>query len=995
MPWPFFRPDGKRFADTALHGFVFLSGACGLLYQVAWHKYLAILLGSHARATAVVLALFLGGLAAGYAAFGKWSARAPARNWLRGYALIEVLLACWAVLFPTIYRVLFPVTGKLYASLGINSLATDLFVGLLLIGLPTFLMGGTLPLLTQSLSPDLKEASRAHARIYGANTVGAGFGTLVTGYWLVPKLGLEGSLLVGAAGNLVVASAFWFWLARLAVPASPAPARPKTKATSPPASARSYEQWLIVAVGFLSGFYVLTLETVLIRLMGLATGSSSYNFTLIVSVFVFCLGAGSLAAKRIGNFRPAHLFWNQALVAVFLFALYLSGDYWPYGVHVLRAGLRDIAENFSIYQFRLAFAFSLLLAIPIGLCGLTLPLCFHLVKGGRDQLGWSVGWLYGINTVGAVAGALVGGYWLLHPLNLDEVFKLCVGLVTLSACIAAPLALGPKPRLGLGAVSGGLVVLGVAVATWLAPLYTKENYIQPFRRHLPVEDVTFKGPDAFTKHLMRSTTYIHYEDDPNTSVGVGVSAYEGKEYSRTIFVNGKSDGNTRGDLLTTVMLGHIPGMLGRELKRTAVIGFGTGMTIGVLTLYPEVEQVDVLEISPAIIKNAFHFDRYNGRVTKNPKVSFHEMDAFRFFVGSRKQYDLVVSEPSNPWVSGVENLYASEFYELVRKRLSPDGMFVQWIHTYSFTDDLLKMVLRTMSVHFPYVSVFQLKGGDLALVARAWDIGPQDFERARQRWAKHVPARNTLMAYGVRNLETLLALEVVPDSLSRALSSKAPLHTLERPRLSNEAALAFFTSDSAKVMELRRSSDTYIPSIADSLLAKYTGREGISRTALKTMTNSFCDDPIAQIKELCEEARMMASLLDPSAKPGPSASDRDLASLSAYHAASGGGFSETDLKATYAMLDVLKRHYSPIVRVPMDRIVTKLETCLKATPFRSGTKGECLLQKILLFQMLRDDGPDYAAAIRSYRAWFKAFPQDGVGYAKFKEAHDILSRLMD
>lgn len=992
MPWLKLPFETRRLSDSAIHALVFLSGACGLLYEVTWHRYLSILLGSHARATSLVLAIFLGGLAVGYGLFGRWCARDATRNWLKMYALVEALLGAWALLFPTLYRGLFGLTGQLYATLGVNSLAIDLFIGTLLIGPPTLLMGGTLPLLTQALSPSLSDASRAHARIYGSNTVGAGLGALLTGYWLVPRLGLEGTLLFGAAANALIAAAFWFGFSRSLGAPAPTPARGakgKAAAAAPSGKTEARDQWLIVTVGFLSGFYVLTLETVLIRLMGLATGASGYNFSLIVSVFVFALGAGSLWARGIDAFRPAQLFWNQALVAALLFALYLAGDYWPWAVHVMRAGLRDIAPNFPVYQFRLAMSAALVLAVPIGLCGLTLPLCFHLLKNSRDKLGWSVGWLYGINTVGAVAGALIGGYWLLHPFDLDEVFKICVWLAAVSACVAGPIAFGRRLEWNGSTVAGSLLVAGVMIATGIAPRYTKENYIQPFRRQLPIEDVTFVGPAEFTRHLKRSTTYLHYEDDPNTSVGIGTSAFEGKEFSRTIFINGKSDGNTRGDLFTTVMLGHIPGMLGRNLSNAAVIGFGTGMTVGVLSLYPEIKQIDVLEISPAVIKNAHYFDRYNGNVTKSGKVQFHEMDAMRYFVGDSRKFDLIVSEPSNPWVAGVENLYASEFYQLAKSRLNDDGMFVQWIHTYSFTDDLLKMVLRTITLHFPHVSVFQLKGGDLALVAKLWETTDADLARAQKRWSTDIPARNTMVTYGVPQLETLLALEVVPDALTRPLAAAAPIHTLERPRLSNEAALAFFANDSAKVGELRRSSDAYLTSVASSLLSRLAGPKGLSLPLVQSFKRSFCDDPIAQVKELCDEATTMANILDPKFQ-AQTGSERDLASFQVRTE----GFSEADLRANYGMLEVLKRHYSPIVQVPIGRIRARIETCLKGAGSQSTVRGECLLQKTLLFQLLKDNDVGHRETIVAYRKWFKALSPSFSGYAKFKEADDILTRLL-
>ena len=149
------------------------------------------------------------------------------------------------------------------------------------------------------------------------------------------------------------------------------------------------------------------------------------------------------------------------------------------------------------------------------------------------------------------------------------------------------------------------------------------------------------------------------------------------------------------------MLAHIPALLAKSLDHVCVIGFGTGTTIGNLSQYPEAKRIDVAEISSSLIKNSRLFDKYNGGVSQIPKVHFNEMDAFRFLEGTSHSFDLIVSEPSNPWVAGIENLYSREFYEIAKRKMSPDGLFVQWIHTYSFNDYLFRMVLKTMGGRFP------------------------------------------------------------------------------------------------------------------------------------------------------------------------------------------------------------------------------------------------------------------------------------------------------
>jgi hypothetical protein len=482
---------------------------------------------------------------------------------------------------------------------------------------------------------------------------------------------------VGALGNLIVALGVWFLskdkgeLVKKELPTVLAPL--------------TLQQKLLLGISFLSGFYLICLQTVWVRLVGLASGTSHYSFSTVVFLFILGLGWSSLAIKKIHRIKVNHLILNQAVVTILLILIYFSVDQWSYNVHLIRVLFRDIPQSFWAYQFALMGFWGSLFIIPLGFAGLVLPLCFHLYKDSSDSLGFRVGQVYGINTLGCMAGALGGGYFLFSFLNLDQVFKVCIFASWLALVISLALAKKRNYALSLS----GLVVLA-AIIIW-APQFNRERFTQPFRNPNPIPGVTGYGAEAFGKYISRSTEYLLNRDGQNTTVGIGISKYGTNEISRTIFVNGKSDGNTRGDLLTTVMIAHLPALLSPKVEKVAVIGFGTGVTVGTLAQNPEVKSVDVSEISGTIIENAHHFDTYNAHASSNPKVKFHEMDAFRFFASEKDNFDVIVSEPSNPWVLGVENLYTKEFYHRVTGHLSAKGSLVQWIHTYSFSEDLFQL----------------------------------------------------------------------------------------------------------------------------------------------------------------------------------------------------------------------------------------------------------------------------------------------------------------
>lgn len=965
--------------------FICLSGASALIYEIVWQRYLAILLGAHARASSIVLAVFLGGMSVGYALFGKFSRKREV-NLIHSFCLIELLLALWALCFPFFFHLAFKSTGWLYQTWGLNNLSIDLFVSSALIGFPTVLMGGTLPLLTQALSKNVEEASSLHSKLYGFNTLGACFGCFFAGYILIPETSFEKALCFGAALNLSTALFFYFGKVgskKRVVEGLKEQKVPLNKI-----------QRILVGIGFLSGLSVLTLETVLIRLMGLSTGASSYNFTLIVAIFIFALAIGSLAAKKIAKATPKHLLWSQLLCAGSLLLLYISGDYWSYIAHVLRASLKDVPQAFYLFQILLAVVFAGLLIVPIGLCGLTLPLCFHLLKDEESTLGYRVGQLYCWNTVGCVFGALVGGYLLLNYLNLDQIFRIVILLILLSSLCALWIFLRTSEASRKAGWMGFAPVILFLTVIFL-PGYHAERWIQSFRNQDQI-DATLKGARAFGTHLSRTTKIDYWKDGPNTSLGVGITPKEGNEESRSIFINGKSDGNTRGDFFTTVMLAHIPALLTEKVGKSCVIGFGTGITIGTLGLYSESEQIDVLEISDTVIKNAFRFDAYNGGVSKNPKVHFHELDAFRFFEAGKDRYDIIISEPSNPWVMGIENLYSREFYQLARKQLSENGTFAQWIHTYSFNDDLFRMVLKTMHSEFPYISVFQLKGGDFALIGRTKPFGPGIFASLLQKMEESA-VKTTLQTAGITLPEVLFSLEVIPPGSMGFITEGAEMHTLTAPRLSNESAKAFFMRSSASPLIYRRVSKNWPKVVKDSLLRQYLAKKPLTQTALAALRFTFCDNLASKNTALCEESVFASHLEDSqfikSGKYGEVLASRVVASIDRSRLLKRDVFKPENLSEVYNFFESYKKYISPIVFTEPSLFIGRLDECLKTSSRTNELYGECLLQKLLVIDGLAITELDFDSLSENYLTWFKTIPTTHPQYRKLKEAGDILIRM--
>jgi spermidine synthase len=780
-------------------GITFATGFSGLVYEVTWQKYLATLLGSHSEATAAVIGLFLGGLAIGYERFGALTrrlleharpdpgSRGPAPL-LVAYGAIEAAIGLYALAFPWLFELALAVSPHLPGSAGALGFAEDVVLSALLIGPPAVLMGATIPFLTQALARGLEDATRIHALVYACNTAGAFAGALAAGFWLVPTLGLVGVLVAMGVVNLAAGAALATLdrraraegLGALAPPTGTAPAAPPRGF----ASLRGRFAALL-AVALLVGFAMATLQTVFIRLGGLAFGASHFTFSMVVAVFVLCIALGAFAVSALPRIPPSVLkasLWALVALLVLLYPALGDAAYW---IHVLRSSFAEDPADF--YPFHLAAFAALLLTLgpAVVLSGATLPLVFHALRRELGELGALAGRLYGANTLGSLLGALVGGYALLVWLDLDSVYKVAVAALALAA--AAATARGPRAA-GLalpGAALGAALVLLALLPAW-SPDRLSAGLFR-FRRLLPGAE---GGADALFAARAESAV-LFYDDDPTSSVAVREQRTADGGLNRSISTNGKSDGALVGDYVTMALAGLLPALLADDPARAFVIGWGTGVTAGELAALDSVREVLVAEISPAVLRAAPFFDYGNRSASTSPEVRALRSDAYRALLRAPGRFGVIVSEPSNPWVTGVEMLFSREFLEAARDRLAPGGVYAQWFHVYETDADTMALVLRTYAGVFDQISVWFATGNDLLLLGFDDPASALDVERLAARAARP-DARAGLERCGIGGLRELLAHELLPLGVVHAAKLAGEVHTLLHPRLSHLAARAFF-----------------------------------------------------------------------------------------------------------------------------------------------------------------------------------------------------------
>jgi len=289
-----------------------------------------------------------------------------------------------------------------------------------------------------------------------------------------------------------------------------------------------------------------------------------------------------------------------------------------------------------------------------------------------------------------------------------------------------------------------------------------------------------------------------HDDDPVSTVTVLDQRNDGRVNSRSLMNNGKSDGSTRGDYATMGLTALIPALLADRLEKVFVVGFGTGVSAGELMALDGTRSVTVAEISPGVIEAAPLFDTFNQAASRSPKLDVVVSDAYRALIRSDATYDLIVSEPSNPWVSGVEMVYTKEFLEVVKSHLAPGGVYAQWMHQYETDDESIELVLRTYDAVFDHTTVWYTLLADVLLVGINDPDAALDVERIAERAALPDFAAG-LRRSGVESFDALLAHELLPLGVVRAAALEGPLHTILHPRLNHQAVHGFFRGEQAEL----------------------------------------------------------------------------------------------------------------------------------------------------------------------------------------------------
>jgi len=692
----------------------FISGASGLLLELVWIRMAGTVIGNTTFATGTVVAVFMGGLALGSRLGGREADRRQGPALVRLYGSLEAGVALASLAVPFLLQASKPLYVALWASVGE---VTPLFAGLRIVLVtvvliaPTTLMGATLPVLSRILSSAGAGMAREAGWAYAVNTLGGVAGTLAGGFLLIPALGLERTLVTAAGLNLGLAAAS-FALARKA----------KSESAEVPPTAHPPGKGALLLAAF-SGFTALSYEVAWTRSLVLSLGSTVQALTLILSSFILGLALGSALASRmvirVKEVSGAIGGVQSILGAAALVLLPILGRAPLFVAGLFGSGVRSY-DSLLVWE---SLLIGLVILGPATLLGAIFPLACHLAAGSDGAVGRTVGAVYAWNTFGSIAGTLLATFGFIPWLGVSWTIK---GIALLNLGLGGALLARSSRgrRMAWAPVAAG--VCAWAVPGTSARLMTSGAYLYGPTFAREAESL---GVDLSEVVAAQSPPLAEYWD------AYGLVSVHAEGPARFLRINGKVDASTGSgslDMLTQLYAGHLALLHHPDPRRVLVIGLGSGSTLGAVVRHP-VEHVDCVEISPGVVRAAAYFAEATGHPLADRRVHLMVGDGRNLVQFSRDLYDVIISEPSNLWVSGMAHLFTRDFFEEVRRKLTPRGIFCQWIYSSGLEAEDFRLVLRTFFGAFPAGSLWEIHPGGDYLLLGGERIDPLPYDQFEAR----------------------------------------------------------------------------------------------------------------------------------------------------------------------------------------------------------------------------------------------------------------------
>ncbi len=773
--------------------FVF-SGTAGLIYQIVWFKYLSLSVGNSTFAQMIVLATFLSGLAIGNYIFGKKTDSLT--NPLKIYAIIEITIGIYAAAYPildSIFSDLFFTiasgTSLESGDFSYNLLRFVLSAVLLLI--PTIAMGGTLPLLTSFFVNNIENTRKDVATLYFLNSFGAVFGVFLAGFLFIETFGLELTIYIAGMVNLILGFIAYVISGKVEEfkilnKKENRESNIESNESNNKISYPKINYTTILTVAGLSGMSALIYEMAWVRLFINIFGSSTYVFSIMLAAFISGITIGSFIVTKsfIKKYNSLLLIGiSQFAIALgSILALLLAGRL-PYYTWVIASFLNKTETTFSIFIFAEFFIAFVIMFIPTLFMGVTLPLIVEVVSHSNYKAGSSVGRVFSVNTIGTVVGVLLTGIVFIPLWGMQGSFNIGIIINILAGLLVILTATEIKKIYKNGLIGFSLIIFAVY-------LFSANDLGKSILLGGVFKKFNSKPPSTYYKYSnsLEKKKVLFYKE--GISANVAVLEGNGKHKQKILIINGKPDASSYGDMPTQVMLAQVPMMLHPNPKNVFVVGFGSGVTINSVLTHP-VKKVTCAEISKEVIEAGNIFKNENNNCLSDTRLKVIIEDAHAALKLSKTNYDVIISEPSNPWIAGIGNLFSKEYFETCKSKLDTNGIMVQWFHLYEVNDNVVKLVLNTFRNVFKYAQIWNGVSNDILLVGSKSRI-KLNSKLLKEKF-QQANIKKDFNKIGINNVFTFLTCQSnSTEGFYGLTASKKPINTELKPLLEFEAPKSFY-----------------------------------------------------------------------------------------------------------------------------------------------------------------------------------------------------------
>ena len=800
----------------------FLSGMCGLIYQVVWSRMLCLTFGHTTFAISTVITAFMGGLALGSYFLGRWADSETRFKKLldkKGvssvflmYGILEAFIGIYCLCTPELFKFIEFIYLN-FSSLPFYFLSILRFIlCIIVLIIPTLCMGGTLPLLSKFLIRNSGELSNKLGFLYFINTLGAVFGTVISGFYLISHTGLKNSLYLAAAINIGIGllvyvlnknetSIFTSNLKKAEENKSDTNKNLKISAVK--------NLKLLVIVFAFAGFASMIYELAWTRALALALSSSTYAFSTMLATFLFGIALGSVFYSYFSgkiNFNEASFGWLEVFIGLTcLFTIPILGRMPLYVIKffpVLKSSYNMIIFAYFIICF-------MVMLIPTTLMGFVFPLVGKLYTQSIKEIGKSIGNIYAVNTIGCILGSFLTGFILIPFMGVQNSLKLAVIINLLAGGIF--LLQYYKEVLYKTLIVISLIIVVIIsnyLPSWNPAVMSSGSAIYADIYSVEYSKARAEGKKFFDEFMLK---YLVYQKD---GISCTVSVYN-FDNNFVLRVNGKTDASSEADMPTQLMLGYIPLLYKENPENVFIIGLGSGVTVKAVLDFPEVQSVVCAEIEPAIIEASKFFEPLTGDILSDKRFEVQIADGRNALLAAKKDYDVIISEPSNPWIAGIGNLFTRDFYEISKGRLSDDGIFCQWLHLTRMDSQDVKRIIRTFYSVFPKGIIWRGKDSDLLLLGSKEEL-VFDYERFKNSFRENESFRNSLKNIGITDPNLIF------------------LHYITTPEAFDDIMAGSLNTDDLPVLEFSAPRSLYLDTVSSNIKLIYN-RKSLFIPPIKNM----------------------------------------------------------------------------------------------------------------------------------------------------------------